>query len=144
MNTVAPDHQRQLDNHDHVLGTVVIHAVKLFKLIKSLLKFKAIIQMCPARVFITDLLVELCLNDLQPIVLLEHTAIIFKNVIHLPIRLLFFQSFFAFLLLEVFAFKLHSLFLSQFNFLDFGSFLSSDSLELDCGAFIAELWHCVA
>ena len=48
---------------------------------------------------------------------------------------------FDFLLLKILPFELFSLFLGQLDFLDFRGFPRTNSLELDSGAFIAELGH---
>ena len=62
-----------------------------------------------------------------------------ETVVEQPVWLFLCHGLLQLLLLEVLTLHFLSLLLRQLDFLDLGSFLRTNSLELDCSAFVAEL-----
>jgi len=120
----------------------VVETVELLKDAQLLTKFEALAQVIPAVICLADFLLELVLDQLQP-VLLRHNRIIVT--IHteqqLPRGLFLLHRLFQFLLLEVLALHFFPLLLCEFDLLNLGGLLGANPLELDRSAFVIELRH---
>ena len=120
---------------------LVVETVKFLKDLVLLFWSKGFSKGIPAIVFVSRFLLELVVYQFCPVFFGHHAFISLEVIKQLPIRALFGKGLSHFLLLESFPFKLCPFFRRQLHFLDFGSLLGFDPLELDSCTLVLHLWH---
>lgn len=101
MHCRTANKERQVDQEHHKLGSILIQSVILFERINLLGQLEVFSEFAPAVISITNSLLKMILDQVQPVVL-RHDRIIFsiQSVEKLPIWLLLSHSILQFLFLK--------------------------------------------